>query len=174
MKKLDNIKLLVLDVDGVLTTGQITYSSSGEELKSFDVKDGAGLKYWKRAGGKFAVITGRKSQAVQRRTAELDADFIVQDCKNKYPALIQALEELGFTPEQTAIVGDDLPDLPMMYDAGFAACPADAVSEVKKQVDYICNLPGGKGCVREVVEYILKKSGRWDQVFARYLPENRK
>ena len=172
-KDLSKIELLVLDVDGVLSDGSITYSSSGDELKTFNVKDGAGLKYWKRAGCKFAVITGRKSVAVERRATELDADAIRQDCKNKLPVLEEVMQTLGYTPDQVAVVGDDLPDLPMMYESYFAACPADAVSHVQDYVDYKCKLPGGAGCVREVVEMILQASGRWDSVFARYLPKNK-
>lgn len=171
IKKIDfgKIKLLVLDVDGVLSDGRILMSSAGDEIKSFCVKDGAGLKYWQRSGGKIAWITGRSSPLVAARAEELGVDILKQDCKIKLPVYEDVLAELDVSQEETAVVGDDLPDLPMLLRCGFSATPADGVEEVRSRVDYLCQTLGGKGCVREVIELIMKKSGRWDQIMARYL-----
>jgi 3-deoxy-D-manno-octulosonate 8-phosphate phosphatase (KDO 8-P phosphatase) len=165
------IRLLILDVDGVMTDGRIIWSASGDETKAFNVKDGSGMKYWKRQGGKLAVITGRESRVVELRAKELDVDLVLQNRKDKLPALKEALAALGVSTDRTAVVGDDLPDLPIMRACAFSACPADAVEEVRRQADYVCRLDGGKGCVREVVEVILRQAGAWQDVLARYRPE---
>ena len=164
------LKLLVLDVDGVLTDGSIILSPDGQELKTFNTKDGAGIKYWTRAGGKVALISGRGSPAVQLRADELGVHAVRLNAKNKLPVYREVLDELGAGPEEAVVMGDDLPDLPVMRSCGFAACPADAVGEVRRVADYIATLRGGRGCVREVVELILKRSGRWDGIMSRYLP----
>jgi 3-deoxy-D-manno-octulosonate 8-phosphate phosphatase (KDO 8-P phosphatase) len=164
------LKLLVLDVDGVMTDGRIIMSASGEETKSFCVKDGSGMKFWKRVGGTLAIITGRESEIVSNRAAELDVDEVRQNRKIKYPALQEVFEATGIGPEQTAVVGDDLPDLPMMHVCAFSACPADAVDEVRQQADFVCRAAGGRGVVREVVEHILKRAGTWPKVMERYRP----
>lgn len=165
------IRLLVLDVDGVMTDGRIILSASGEETKSFCVKDGSGMKYWKRQGGLLAIITGRESPVVDHRAAELDVDAVRQNRKDKAPAFQEVLAALGVGPEETAVIGDDLPDLPMMRRCAFSACPADAVEEVRRQADYVCRAPGGRGAVREVVEHILRRAGTWEKILQRYLPE---
>lgn len=165
-----SLTLLVLDVDGVLTDGSIGYSAGGDELKMFHVRDGSGMKYWKRAGGKLAIITGRSSVVVDRRAEELGVDAVRQGAKNKAPVLQEVLAELNTPAEQAVVIGDDLTDLPMMHRVGFAACPADAVEEVRRQVDYCCQRPGGKGCVRELIELLLRRAGRWEQIMQRYEP----
>ncbi len=166
------IKLLVLDVDGVLTDGQIILTPDGQEIKGFDCKDGAGLKYWMRAGGQVAIITGRGSSAVQVRADELGVKTVRTHAKQKLPVYREVLAELGVDVSETAVMGDDLTDLPLLRECGFSAAPADAVGEVRQAVDYITTLSAGRGCVREVVELILKKSGRWDQIISRYLPQS--
>ncbi|MCK5114672.1 MAG: HAD hydrolase family protein [Phycisphaerae bacterium] len=169
-----NIKLLVLDVDGVLSDGRIFMGASGEEVKAFNVKDGSGVKYWQRCGGLVAWITGRESTLVANRAKELGISVLHQGCKVKLPVYQDVLAELNVAPEQVAVIGDDLPDIPMLMRCGFSAAPRDAVEEVRERVDYICTAAGGEGCVREVVELILKKTGKWDQVMERYLaPENK-
>ncbi len=170
---MNDIKLLVLDVDGVLTDGGIVYTADGQEIKRFDCKDGAGLKYWRRAGGQVAWITGRASDIVSRRAQELGVDVVRQGIKVKRPVLEEVFAELGVSAAQTAVIGDDLPDLPMMYGCGFSAAPADAVEEVASHVDYVCRNDGGRGCVREVIELLLKKSGKWASIMERYLPGER-
>jgi 3-deoxy-D-manno-octulosonate 8-phosphate phosphatase (KDO 8-P phosphatase) len=168
--QLDKIELLVLDVDGVLTDGRIILTASGDEAKAFNVKDGSGIKYWLRTGGKVALITGRRSEVVARRAEELGISVVRQGCKDKLPVFHGVLEELGFKPPQAAVVGDDLTDLPMIRGCGYGACPADAVEEVRDAVDYVCERPGGSGCVREVVERLLKNTGKWTSIMARYEP----
>jgi 3-deoxy-D-manno-octulosonate 8-phosphate phosphatase (KDO 8-P phosphatase) len=164
------LKLLVLDVDGVMTDGGIILSASGEETKSFCVKDGSGMKFWKRLGGTLAIITGRDSRIVTHRAGELDVDEVRQNRKIKLPALQEVFAATGIGPEATAVVGDDLPDLPMMHVCAFSACPSDAVEEVRRQADYVCRSAGGRGVVREVVEHILKRAGTWPRVMERYQP----
>ncbi len=164
------IKLLVLDVDGVMTDGRITFTMFGDELKWFHVHDGAGMKYWKRAGGKLAIITGRKSDVVKRRAKELGVDVVLQNHKQKLPALKKVLAKLDVSADQTAVMGDDMSDLPLIRACGFSAAPSDAVEDIKPHVDYVCRLPGGGGCVREVVELLLKGADKWDRIMARYSP----
>jgi len=163
------IDLLVLDVDGVLTDGRVTLTGEGDEIKSFHVRDGAGMKYWKRAGGKLAIITGRGSPAVTRRAKELDVDVVRMHAKTKLPVLEEILEELGVEADRTAVVGDDLTDIPLMRHCGFSIAVADAVAEVRQRADHVTDTPGGRGAVREVIELILKGSGRWEQIMARYV-----
>ena len=172
MREIDyaRLELLVLDVDGVLTDGQIMLTGSGDEVKSFDGKDGAGMKYWKRAGGRLAIITGRGSAAVTRRAQELDVDAVRLNAKVKLPAYEEVLAELGVPADRTVVMGDDLPDLPLLRRCAFSAAPADAVEEVRAAVDYVAAAPGGRGCVREVIERVLKQAGTWERILARYLP----
>ena len=165
------IELLVLDVDGVLTDGRIVLTPGGEEIKSFSVRDEAGMKYWKRAGGKLALVTGRAAAAVRHRAEELAVDAVRLGAKRKGPACEEVLAELGVAPERACAMGDDLTDLPMLRRCGFSAAPADAVDEVRRAVDYVAAAPGGAGCVREVIELILRKSGRWERIMVRYLPD---
>jgi len=164
------LDLLVLDVDGVLTDGRIVYSSAGDELKHFHVRDGSGMKYWKRLGKRLAIITGRQSELVLRRAEELQVDTVRQGCKDKLPALREVLTELGASPERTAIMGDDLTDLPVLRHCAVSACPADAVEEVRRRVNYVCNRAGGAGCVREFIEHLLRSANLWPKVMQRYLP----
>lgn len=168
--RLKAVELLVLDVDGVLTDGRFIIMPSGEEYKPFNAKDGSGIKYWIRAGGTVAFISGRDSAAVAVRAEELGVKVLRQGCKRKGPVLAAVLDELGTAPAAAMVVGDDLPDLPMFHLCGLTACPADAVDEVRDAADYICRARGGDGCVREVVELLLKETGRWDTIMQRYRP----
>ena len=172
MGKIDysQLRLLVLDVDGVLTDGRITLTEAGQEIKSFHCRDGSGMKYWLRAGGKLAIITGRGSPAVSARAREIGVEAVYLNAKEKLPVYQRALDELGVSARQTIVVGDDLPDLPLMTRCGFAVAVADAPRELKRMAAYVTKLPGGAGCVREVIELILKKAGKWDQILSRYLP----
>lgn len=166
---LEAIELLVLDVDGVLTDGRVFIHSDGGESKGFSILDGHGIRMWQRAGLKIALLSGRASMATTRRAQELDIPHVLQDCKFKLPALKQLLAELGLSPEQTAYVGDDLMDLPLIRHVGFGVAVANAVDELKEYADYVTTRRGGKGAVREVIEYILKGSGRWASLMERYL-----
>lgn len=169
LEKIARVRLLVLDVDGVLTDGKVTYTDAGEEVKSFDAKDGAGLKYLVRAGLRAAVITGRTSPMVERRAKELDIEYVAMDAKDKLPVYERMLAELGVTAEETAMIGDDLPDIPLIRRAGLGVAVADAVDEVKETADLVTTRKGGRGAVRELIEYILKHQGKWDGIMARYL-----
>lgn len=166
--KLKNCRLLVTDVDGVLTDGKITYSSAGEELKSFHIHDGLGLKLIQNAGLQTAIITGRASPMVERRAKELGIEHLVQGREDKDVALSALCEELGIPLEQTIYLGDDLPDLKAINTAGIGAAPADANSVIKKNADYCCNLRGGKGAVREVCELILEAKGLLSELHTTY------
>jgi len=167
---LDNIKLLVLDVDGVLTDGSMVINADGSESKFFNSLDGHGIRMWQRAGLKVAFLTGRQSEATRYRAKHLETEYVFQDCHYKLPVLKKLLEELSLSPQEVACVGDDLPDLPMIRYVGFGAAVANAVDEVKQYADYVTTRQGGSGAVREVVEYILKNTGRWQQLMKRYLP----
>lgn len=162
------IKLLVLDVDGVLTDGKIILTPTGQEIKEFHVRDGSGMKYWQRVGGKIAIISGRGSRAISLRAKELGVDALRLNAKNKLPAFESVLEELGVAAECTAVVGDDLPDLPLLRNCGLGIAVSDAVAEVKATAQLVTKLKGGKGAVREIIELILKRSQRWKLVLERY------
>jgi len=165
---LNRIKLLLLDVDGVMTDGRIIYLDGGGEAKAFDVKDGHGLKLIQRAGIKVGIITGRQSDIVARRAAELGVDLVFQGAKDKMQPFMEILEKLGLGPSEVAYVGDDLVDLPVMRQVGFSATVADASDDIKPYVDLVTSRPGGRGAVREVCDFLLKGSGRWTSVTARY------
>ena len=166
------IELLVLDVDGVLTDGKIILSPTGQETKEFHARDGSGMKYWRRLGGKIAIISGRGSRAIAKRAKELGIDAIRVNAKDKLPAYASVLAELKIPADRAAVIGDDLPDLPLLQNCAFPVAVADAVSEVKKAAAYVTQTPGGWGAVRETIERILKGARRWDQVLQRY--QNRK
>jgi len=150
------IQLVVLDVDGVMTDGKITYTSDGQEIKSFNVKDGLGISLGVRAGLHFGIITARQSSIVERRAEELGIQHVKQLTKNKLPAFENLAEDLGLTMAQVAYIGDDLPDLPPMRRAGFACCPADAATEVREAAHFVSRHTGGNGAIREILELILR------------------
>ncbi|MCF6179548.1 MAG: HAD-IIIA family hydrolase [Geopsychrobacter sp.] len=167
-RKAAGIKLLLLDVDGVLTNGQIIYDGSGNELEMFDVRDGHGLKLVQRAGIQVGIITGRKSEVVARRAAELGIEILYQGALNKREPYLEILAQTGLRDEQIAYVGDDLIDLPVLRRVGFSATVADADAEVIKRVDFVSARLGGRGAVREICELLLKAGGHWEKVTARY------
>ena len=144
----------MLDVDGVLTGGGITYDSTGEESKQFDVKDGLGLVTLRLIGIRTAIITGRSSKIVERRASELGFDFIMQGFPIKLPVYQKLKDELSLPDEAFAFIGDDLIDLDVMRQVGFAAAPADAHPAVKNIAHYLCQNNGGAGAIREVVDLI--------------------
>ena len=162
------IKLLILDVDGVLTDGSIVYADSGEELKCFNVQDGHGIKLLLRAGIEVALVTGRKSAAVEHRARDLGITLVFQKALNK----IEAYEEIRATrklrDEQLCVMGDDLPDLPILRKCGFSVAVPESVAEVLQEADYVTKRGAGQGAVREVCEIIIKAQGLWEQVTARY------
>lgn len=165
---LAKIKLLLLDVDGVLTDGRIIYDNQGNELKAFDVKDGHGLKLLQRAGIEIGIITGRKSDLVARRAAELGISILYQGALRKLDPYLEILQDHGLSDEQIAYVGDDLIDLPILRRVGFSATVSDAHPDVLPLVDHVTQRPGGRGAVREICDLLLKGGGHWEQVTDRY------
>jgi 3-deoxy-D-manno-octulosonate 8-phosphate phosphatase (KDO 8-P phosphatase) len=151
-----NIRLLVLDVDGVLTDGRLYFTAEGESLKVFDVRDGSGLVQLRRAGIQLAIISGRDSEMVRTRMKELGITHVRQGSRDKDADLRSLLSTLQLTSEQTACVGDDTPDLPMFKLAHLAIAPADAHASVRAIVHYVTQAKGGEGAVREVCDLILQ------------------
>lgn len=168
---LNRIKLLLLDVDGVMTDGRIIYLNDGGEAKAFDVKDGHGLKLIQRAGIKVGIITGRQSDIVARRATELGIELVYQGAKDKMQPFMEILEKLGLKASEVAYVGDDLVDLPVMRLVGFSATVADASDDIKSYVDLVTSRPGGRGAVREVCDLLLKQSSLWTSVTSRYFED---
>jgi len=170
MKKgnLADIQMLAMDVDGVLTDGTLIINADGSESKFFNSLDGHGILMWQRAGLKVALVSGRKSEPTRYRAEELQIEYVFQDCHNKLSVFEKFLEQIGLSPEKVAYIGDDLTDLPVMRYVGFGVAVANAVAEVKQQADYVTTAAGGSGAVREVIEYILKNSGRWQKLMERY------
>lgn len=155
------IRLLVLDVDGVLTDGSLEYGAAGEETKRFFVQDGLALVAARRAGLSIAVISGRASAAVTRRLSELGISEVHQGVDDKLAALESLMGRLELEPGEVAVVGDDLPDLPLMRRAGLALAPANAVAEVRRAAHWVARRPGGGGAVRDAVEMLLKARKAW-------------
>ena len=158
-----NVELLCLDVDGVMTDGSIRLDDNGVETKRFHVRDGTGIRIWTRLGYQVALITGRSGNAVKHRAAELGIRHVVQASTDKAQALDELLGELSLAPAQAAVLGDDLPDLPMIRVAGYAMAVADAVPEVRRAAAFVTTLAGGKGAVREAIEHLLREKNRWDE-----------
>ena len=155
------IRLLVLDVDGVLTDGGLFYGASGEETKRFHVHDGLALVAARKAGLQIAVLSSRASAAVTRRMTELGVSEVHQGVGDKGSALTALRERLGLKAAEVAVMGDDLPDLAAMAHAGLALAPANAVAEVKRAADWVARRRGGDGAVREAVEMLLKARRAW-------------
>lgn len=165
-KRLQKIKLLLLDVDGVLTDGKIIYDSDGREIKNFDVQDGFGIVFFQKAGYKTAIITARASKVVEIRAKDLGVHKLYQNAFPKMFAYQNLLEEFQLKDQEVCFIGDDLVDLPVLKRVGFSVGVPNAVKEVKKTVHYVTNKPGGAGAVREVIEMILKNNGQWKAVLA--------
>jgi 3-deoxy-D-manno-octulosonate 8-phosphate phosphatase (KDO 8-P phosphatase) len=162
-RKLEPIGLIVLDVDGVLTDGGLVYSGEGEDRKRFSARDGLAIRLLLRAGIQVAVISGRSSEAVRTRCSELGMrdDLTVVGSIDKGADLDRLQRILELSDSEVAAMGDDLPDLPLLARAGFAACPSDAAPEVIAICDLVCGAEGGRGAVREFAEVVLKAQGRW-------------
>lgn len=168
-QKAARVTFLLLDVDGVLTDGGIVYDADGRELKTFHVRDGHGIKMIRRAGIEVGIITGRRSTVVEIRARELGITLVCQGVSDKVAAWRDILEERGLAPEETAYVGDDITDVPLMRAVGFAAAVAAAEANVIEAADYVAGRPGGRGAVREIIEFLLHARGAWESVTAEYL-----
>jgi 3-deoxy-D-manno-octulosonate 8-phosphate phosphatase (KDO 8-P phosphatase) len=163
------IRLLVLDVDGVLTDGSIVYTDTGEQIKCFHVRDGHGLRMLQQAGLEVALITGRQSAALTHRAENLRLRQVFQGVRDKIAVLRSLQTSLGISSLETAVMGDDLVDLAMMQQAGLAVTVADAPSEVKERAHLVTSAPGGRGAVRELCELVLKAQGVWEELLRHYL-----
>ncbi|MEE3096507.1 MAG: HAD-IIIA family hydrolase [Pseudomonadota bacterium] len=150
-----DIRLLVMDVDGVMTDGKITYSSDGQEFKSFNIKDGLGIKRAQTSGIETAIITGRTSPMVERRARELGIAHLVQGREDKLSALSDLVDQMNLSLDQVAYIGDDLPDLTAIESVKLGACPADAAIEVKSKANWVSTREGGDGCVRELCDLLV-------------------
>ncbi len=158
-EKIKKIRILLLDVDGVLTDGSIYYNSEGSETKKFNVKDGLGIRLLLEKGIKVGIITGRKSKALTKRYKELgiDEEYVYQGLgSKKIPALKDILKKSNLKISNVAYVGDDLPDIPIMKNVGLSFAVADAINDIKDMADFVCTKKGGEGAVREVCDMILK------------------
>lgn len=167
-ERLKKIRLIVLDVDGIMTDGRIIFGSDGLEIKSFDVRDGHGIKIAMRCGLHLAMVTGRTSDIVTRRAAELDIARVYQRVWDKRPVMEELLTELSLTAEEVAVMGDDVVDIPLFRRAGAGFTVPEAPAEVLRAAHYVTRHRGGRGAVREVIEMILKAQGKWDHVLVRY------
>ena len=154
------IKLIVLDVDGCMTNGYITFDENGVESKSFNVKDGLGIATWLKMGMDAAIITGRESKIVQRRAKELGITHLYQGIKNKLKVLEQLLLSLEITPDEIAVIGDDINDVGMLRLAKMSFAPANATEIAKESASYILSKNGGEGAVREMIERIVEANGQ--------------
>jgi 3-deoxy-D-manno-octulosonate 8-phosphate phosphatase (KDO 8-P phosphatase) len=163
------VRLLLLDVDGVLTDGTVAIRSTRDEHKTFYIRDGAALVWARHEGLAVGLLSGRPSPATSRRAAELGITIVSQGGPDKRHAYAGILASNGFSDEEVAYMGDDLLDLPVLARAGLATAPADAVEDVRARVHWVSRAPGGRGAVRELVELVLRARGRWDDVVRRYL-----
>ena len=164
------IELMLADVDGVLTDGRVEFDNQGIETKRFHVRDGLGIKLWQKAGNRFGIVTQRSSQIVKMRASELGVTIVRQGSADKLTTLREIQAELDLADEQVCYIGDDLPDLPVIRAVGLGVAVADAAAEVRQSADFVTDLPGGSGAVRETIEMILKAQRRWDDFVQTYMP----
>lgn len=167
-EKAKSVRLVILDVDGVMTDGRIIYTDGGEEIKAFNVRDGHGIKMLIRGGIDVALLTGRESRVVQHRAGDLGIDLVYQGAKDKLPVFERILKERGIKEGEVCYIGDDIVDIPVEKRVGFSVAVADGDEELKGCVDYVTKKPGGRGAVREVCELILKAQGKWEGMTLRY------
>lgn len=168
LERASRIRILFMDCDGVLTSGSISLDTRGDEIKHFHAHDGQGFSLAKAADLQTAIISGRASGALEYRARENGCNFLIQRSQDKLTDFLRILDEAGFTPEEAAYIGDDLPDLPPMKRSGLAIAVANAVEEVKKHAHLITKKSGGYGAVRESIELILKARSLWEAILARY------
>ncbi|NOZ39209.1 MAG: HAD hydrolase family protein [Planctomycetes bacterium] len=172
-EKCAQIRLVLTDVDGVLTDGRVIFDNQGVESKQFNIRDGQGIRLWQQfggqqSGGQLGIVTGRSSQVVKLRAAELDIDIVRQGVKDKLQVVRTICEELQLELAQVCYLGDDLPDWATLKHVGLGVAVKDAAEELKQDADYVTSLCGGHGAMREVVELLLKNTNRWDSVLRKY------
>ena len=164
LERASKIKLLLLDADGILTDGRIYYGSFGQELKAFDVKDGLGLTLWKKAGKTTCILTAKKSPLLQKRARETSIDKIYQNVFKKINVYRRVKKIFKINDSEIAFMGDDLIDIAVLKEAGFAITVPGSPDEVRANAHYVTNNRGGRGAVREVIELILKRQGLWEKL----------
>ncbi len=162
------IRLVLTDVDGVMTDGRIIFDTQGLESKQFHIRDGQGIRLWQQNGGLFGIVTGRSSQMVKMRAEELDIEIVRQGVGEKLPVVRAICEELQLEPRQVCYVGDDLPDIQPIAHVGLGVAVADAAEDVRQAADYTTSLAGGQGAIREVIELLLKNTDRWESTLRKY------
>ncbi|MCC7159358.1 MAG: HAD-IIIA family hydrolase [Ignavibacteria bacterium] len=165
MKSFDNvnfskISFILMDLDGVLTDGSVIYSSSGEMLKAFNAHDGFGINRGRQLGLKFAIISGMSAAANEMRTKRLKIEELYQDCADKCVAANEIKKKYNLTDKNLCFMGDDVFDIPLLQQVAFSACPPEAVEEVRNEVHYITKVSAGRGCAREMIDFILRKQGK--------------
>ena len=168
-EKAANIKLMIFDVDGILTDGSLHFSADGEVMKTFNVLDGQGIKLLQNADVATAIISARKSAIVTKRATDLGITHIRQGIHDKRRAFLELIEELHLSPDQCGFIGDDVIDLPVLLQVGFAASVPNAHAEVRRRVDFVTEAYGGRGAAREVCDFILKAQGKYDVALAPFL-----
>jgi 3-deoxy-D-manno-octulosonate 8-phosphate phosphatase (KDO 8-P phosphatase) len=166
--KAAKVRLLVLDVDGVLTDGRIIMDHEGREIKAFDVRDGHGIKLLRGTGIEVAVLTGRNSPVVQKRADDLGILWVRQGVHDKVAAYEKIACEVGIKDEEACFVGDDLVDIPLLKRVGVPICVVDGMQEVKRVALYVTQSPGGRGAVREVCDLLLQAQGKWEEILRRH------
>jgi 3-deoxy-D-manno-octulosonate 8-phosphate phosphatase (KDO 8-P phosphatase) len=172
-EKAAGVRLFLVDVDGVLTDGGIIYDDDGKEIKRFHVRDGHGIKMLQRAGVEVGIITGRTSKVVPIRARELGISIVRQGSADKVATWREILAEKGLSPPETSYVGDDIVDLPLLKEVGFSATVSDAEEYVRDVVDFVSSRKGGRGAIREIIEFMLKSGGAWENIASRYFGGNR-
>ena len=169
LSKAAQVRLMIFDVDGILTDGSLHFSAEGEALKTFNVLDGQGIKFLQAAGIATAIISARQSPIVLKRASDLAISHVLQGVHDKKSAFLQLLDVLKLTPEQCGFIGDDVIDLPVLLRVGFSASVPNGHQEVRSRVDYVSQAQGGKGAVREVCDLILRAQNRYEQSLAPFL-----
>jgi 3-deoxy-D-manno-octulosonate 8-phosphate phosphatase (KDO 8-P phosphatase) len=167
-EKASRVRLLLFDVDGVLTDGTVVMHADGSESKGFHIRDGAAIVWAQRAGLAVGLLSARASGATTQRAAQLAVRIVSQGVADKLTAYEQILRSAGLEDDAVAYMGDDLLDLPVLARAGLSAAPADAVDEVRARVDWVSQAPGGRGAVRELIELVLRAQQRWDEIGQQY------
>lgn len=157
----ESIQLLILDVDGVLTDGSLLFDEQGRQSRRFHIRDGLGVTLWRAVGKQVAILTSKKSPAIEARAAMMGVELLEQGAEDKHPGFQRILERASVTAEQTAYVGDDLIDLVVMREVAYPIAVADAVEKVQQIARYVTRTPGGHGAVREAVEHLLQCEDRW-------------
>lgn len=162
------IRLMLSDVDGVLTDGRLIYDNQGGEAKQFHIRDGQGIRLWQQSGGTFGIVTARSSAMVTRRAEELDITLVKQGVKNKLAEVQEIAIEFGCDLKEICYVGDDVLDWATIQSVGLGVAVADAVEEVRQSAKYVTSQPGGHGAIRELIELLLKNTNRWESTIHKY------